>query len=181
LATDESGKNSLRIGWNWNPEIEKIQLAFYSHINHDDDHPFGREFQLLEENINTGEWVHVEMAIAKKGMYMSIDGQSILVSRNIFSWSPSSGETTYALANSYFEYKDSNNEPQGAPHEMTFQIKNAFIDLLNFPWGESSNNAPIATNIQLMNTNYKYSLQGPYSFHATESITASILVALIIK
>ncbi len=174
LSTDEWGKNSLRIGWCWNPDIEKIQLAFYSHINHDDDHPFGREFQLLNKNINTNQWVHVEMAIAKKGMFMSIDGQSILVSRNIYSWCPSSGESTFARANSYFEYKDSDNESQGAPHEMTFQVKNAVLDLANFPWGEKGSHNPIAKNLQIMNTNFKYSSQGTYDYYAMENITAPI-------
>ena len=65
LCTNQNNetKNSLIIGWCWDPEIQKICLAFYSNINHFEglygNEP-SREQCYLEKNINTGQWVHVK-------------------------------------------------------------------------------------------------------------------------
>lgn len=173
-------KNSLRIGWCYDPDLKKNRLAFYAHINQEiipPPYPWpvnepGREVTFLEKNINTNEWVHVEMAIGKKGMFMSIDGQSVIVSRNIFSWSPE-GETTYFKAISYFEYGECDKgDCFGAVQDMDFYIENAIMDIPNFPW-EKNTCEYTAENISFMNTNFEFTDQGPYNFFAGKSIYCS--------
>ena len=176
LCTNQNGetKNSLRIGWCYDPKIDKIRLAFYAHINHLEgiygNEP-GREQCYLEKEINSNEWCHVEMAIGKKGMFMSIDGQSVIVSRNIYSWSPN-GEKTYVRAFSYFEYKNSEGKVKGAVQDMDMYIKNAYSDLPNFVW-ENENCEYTADSIAFMNTHFEFAGQGPYSYYAGTRIYCS--------
>lgn len=175
LCTNQNNetKNSLRIGWCWNPQLNKIQLAFYAHINHLQSpwgNEAGREHILLQKDINTGQWVHVKMAIGKKGMYMSIDDQSVIVSRDIYSWSPG-GETTFVRANSYFEF-GSGNVNEGAVQDMDFYISNAILDNPEFPWVEDFCDYT-ADSIFFMNSNFAYSSQGTYEYYAGSYIFCS--------
>ena len=173
-SQNNDGKNSLRIGWCWNPDLNKIQLAFYAHINHLEGiwgNADGREHCLLDKNINTGEWVHVKMAIGKKGMFMSIDGQAVIVSRDIYSWS-GEGEKTYVRACSYFEYLNSNGKKRGAVQDMDFYIGNAYVDNANFNW-EKTLCDYTADSIIFMNTNFEYADQGPYAYYAGSRIYCS--------
>ncbi len=174
-------KNSLRLGWYYDNNIGKIKLAFYSHINHLESiygSSVGREYQTFEKEVDANEWIHVDMAISKKGMYMSVDGECIIISRDIFSWSED-GETTYLRANSYFEYekkKDKDNcDSIGAPQDMDFYIKNAVMDSYDFPWKENEASCYTADNLKLMNTNFKFTDQGPYVFQAANTIEAPIV------
>ena len=187
LCTAQSGesKNSLRLGWDYWPEMDKIELAFYTHINHTDGKDeegnekgnVGREYKVFDLQIDANQWVHVKMAIGKKGMFMSVDGEAILISRNIFSWSLG-GETTYLRANSYFEYGPCEfwgyDDCFGAPQDMDFYIENAVMDDPNFPWKGDEESCYTADNLKLMNTDFEFTDQGPYVYRATNTIEAPI-------
>ncbi|MCD4696482.1 MAG: T9SS type A sorting domain-containing protein, partial [Bacteroidales bacterium] len=172
---DGGGVNSLRVGWCYDPGIDKICLAFYAHINHFDGKgagAVGREHALLNVEINTNQQIHVKMAIGKKGMFMSINNEAVVVSRDIFSWS-SGGETTYVRANSYFEYKDTDCKKQGAPQDMTFYIDNAYFDDPDFSW-EKIICEYTAENITFMNSLFSYYNQGPHKYFAGNRIYCSV-------
>jgi hypothetical protein len=175
LATSQElgNKNSLRVGWCYNPDIDKIELSFYAHINHidnDNDH-IGREHCLLDLNINTNVWVNVKMAISKYGMFMSINNKSVVVSRNISSWSPD-GETTFVQANSYFERKPQ--DKKGAVQDMDFYISNAVVDNPDFPWPDPySYCSYTAEDIIFMNTDFTAPEQDYQTYYAGNTIFCS--------
>ncbi len=179
LCTGQNGetKNSIRIGWYWNDKKEKVELAFYGHFNHLEgiwgDSP-GRELSFLNYAVQPGEWVHVKMALGKKGMFMSIDDQAVIVSRNIFSWSPlPEGETTYLRASSYFENRDPENMfCKGALNDMEFHVANLVIDNPEFEWHGGVCDYT-AENIIFMNSHFNYVDQGPYTYHALRQIMCS--------
>ena len=187
LCTNQNSQslNSLRIGWFYDPDKEKFYLAFYSHINHTagkdalyvNEGKVGREYQVFDKTVDADQWVHIKMAMAKKGMYMSMDDEAILVSRNISSWSQD-GETSFLRANSYFEYEKDMELlpciPTGPPHNMDFYIKEAIMDNPDFPWNDKYSECAMVENLRIMDSYFEFSYQGPYNFITTKSIIAPI-------
>ncbi len=179
-SQDAEQMNSLRLGWYYDPNIDKIRLAFYAHINHtaggSKEGKKGREYRTFDKKIDANQWVRIKMAIGKKGMYMSMDGEAIVISRDIDTWS-SSGQTTYVRANSYFEYQRDYGYfgcfADGPPQDMKFYIQNAIVDDPAFPWGGEEYFCNTPQKLELMNTNFTDS--SPSVYKAGTSIETPVL------
>lgn len=128
-------KNSLRLGWYYDPISKQIGLGLYAHFDH--EILKGREATEITK-VNRNEYIHVKMAYCEDFYYVNVNGKTIILYRNNPTWS-NYGERTIFHLNAWFgDWRDlgdfGNNPPKYyyAPTDMKFHLKNISFDRESF-------------------------------------------------
>jgi hypothetical protein len=143
---DFQKRNSLRLGWRYIPNLSKIELGFYAHIDHTDGilNEEGREFTSLGVFVDIYSTINVEIYFSKFDYYIRVLDKGIHIHRDVMSWDVQ-GEQTRIHLNAYFgdmydEWKDE--KAFGAYSNMYFYISNIFIDRGTYLHNNKQNTAP---------------------------------------
>src|SRR5260221_7763186 len=62
LTTDRIHKNSIRIGWRWNPRSQRVELGFYGYLN-------GARFMQMLADVAPGQAIDCELRMTNQGLF----------------------------------------------------------------------------------------------------------------
>ena len=62
LTTDRIHKNSIRIGWRWNPRTQRVELGFYGYLN-------GTRFMQMLGDASPGQPIDCELRMTNQGLF----------------------------------------------------------------------------------------------------------------
>ena len=112
ISTSRIHHNSIRLGWRWNPNRDRVELGFYGYLRGD------RTFRKIAE-VRTGQWIDVELVLDPNRLsvragsgYHEVVGDLGL-----------NGLTsTWALVTAYF------GGDEKAPHDMNITVRDLDVD-----------------------------------------------------
>lgn len=61
LSTDRIHKNSIRIGWRWNPSSQRVELGFYGYLD-------GKRFMQQLTDVAPGQPIDCELHMSNQGL-----------------------------------------------------------------------------------------------------------------
>jgi hypothetical protein len=114
FTTNRIHKNSIRLGWAWNPSNQKIDLGFYGYLD-------GQRTMARLTSVPTGEWADVSIRFDDGGMSLSVNGieKSVRGDLGVAGWAPVS---TWLLRTAYF------GGDEKAPHTMHIDVRGIVVD-----------------------------------------------------
>ena len=107
-------KNSIRLGWRYNPKTDLVELGYYGYLAK------VRSSKLLD-SIPIGEWADVELGMDTAGMYVTVNGNSHSETgdMNLPSWLPVG---TVVLSTVYF------GGDEEAPQSIKVEVRGIVAD-----------------------------------------------------
>ena len=114
FTTNRIHKNSIRLGWSWNPATQRVRLGYYGYLD-------GARVMPQLTSVALGEWADVTIRFDDGGMSLSVNGveHSERGSLGIASWVPVS---TWFLRTAYF------GGDEKAPHTMDLDVRGIVLD-----------------------------------------------------
>ena len=109
LSTDRIHKNSIRIGWRWNPASQRIELGYYGYLDG------VRTMQLLAD-VAPGQPIDCVLRMTNAGMSAQAGAASHSVSGSLGVGFP----TTWVLHSAYF------GGDEKAPHRIDVQVSDVW-------------------------------------------------------
>src|SRR4051812_2999465 len=101
LTTDRIHKNSIRIGWRWNPRTQRVELGFYGYLN-------GARFMQQLADVAPGQSIACELGMTNHGIYARAGSASHTESGSLGASFP----LTWVLHSAYF------GGDEKAPHDL---------------------------------------------------------------
>jgi len=112
FTTNRIHKNSIRLGWSWDPVAERVRLGYYGYLDSQRTMP-------LLASVALGEWADVTMKFDDGGMSLSVNGieHSVRGNTGVSGW-----VTTWLLRTAYF------GGDEKAPHTMHIDVRGIVVD-----------------------------------------------------
>jgi hypothetical protein len=107
LSTDRIHKNSIRIGWAWNPSLQRVDLAFYGYLD-------GRRVSQKLTDVALGQPVNCSLQMTNNGLTATADGHSYNLAGSLGASFP----LTWVLHSVYFGGDET------APHDIQVSVQN---------------------------------------------------------
>ena len=107
LTTDRIHKNSIRIGWRWNPASSRVELGFYGYLN-------GRRFMQQLTDVPRGQPIDCELRMSNQGLTARAGGATHTESGSLGVSLP----LTWVLHSVYFGGDET------APHDIQVSVQN---------------------------------------------------------
>jgi hypothetical protein len=107
LTTDRIHKNSIRIGWRWNPASQRVELGFYGYLN-------GARFMRQLTDVAPGQAVDCELRMSNQGLTARAGNASHTESGSLGVSLP----LTWVLHSVYFGGEET------APHDLHVSVSN---------------------------------------------------------
>lgn len=107
LTTDRIHKNSIRIGWRWNPKTQKIELGYYGYQD-------GKRVMPMLADVAPGQPIECELRMSDREMYARAGTASHTETGSMNVGLP----ITWVLHSAYF------GGDEKAPHEMHVSVSN---------------------------------------------------------
>lgn len=111
ITTDRIHKNSIRIGWRWNPQSQKVELGFYGYLD-------GARFMPMLTDVAPGQSIDCELRMTNT----SITARAGSVTRTETGSLGASFPTTWVLHSAYFGGDET------APHDIHITVDNVSAD-----------------------------------------------------
>jgi len=114
FTTNRIHKNSIRLGWAWNPSAQKVDLGFYGYLD-------GQRTMERLTSVTPGEWADVSIRFDDGGQSLSVNGieKSVRGDLGVAGWVPVS---TWLLRTAYF------GGDEKAPHTMHIEVRGIVVD-----------------------------------------------------
>ncbi len=114
FTTNRIHKNSIRLGWAWDPRTERVNLGYYGYLD-------GKRTMPQLTSVALGEWADVTIKFDDGGMSLSVNGieHSERGSLGVADWVPVS---TWLLRTAYF------GGDEKAPHTMHIDVRGIVVD-----------------------------------------------------
>ncbi len=114
FTTNRIHKNSIRLGWAWDPATERVNLGYYGYLDSQRTMP-------KLTSVALGEWADVTIRFDDGGMSLSVNGieHSERGSLGVASWVPVS---TWFLRTAYF------GGDEKTPHTMHIDVRGIVLD-----------------------------------------------------
>lgn len=114
FTTNRIHKNSIRLGWSWDPVAGRVRLGYYGYLD-------GRRTMPELTTVALGEWADVTIRFDDGGMSLSVNGieHSERGSLGVADWVPVS---TWLLRTAYF------GGDEKAPHTMHIDVRGLVVD-----------------------------------------------------
>lgn len=109
ISTALIHKNSIRLGWRWNPTKNKVDLGYYGYIK-------GNRTMPEITSVDLNQWVDVRITMTKDGESVTVNGIKHEV-KSPLGFSTFFPTPTWILKTAYF------GGDEMAPHEFKIQIK----------------------------------------------------------
>ena len=114
FTTNRIHKNSIRLGWSWDPVKARVRLGYYGYLD-------GKRTMPELTTVALGEWADVTIRFDEGGMSLSVNGieHSERGSLGVAGWVPVS---TWLLRTAYF------GGDEKAPHTMHIDVRGVVVD-----------------------------------------------------
>lgn len=114
FTTNRIHKNSIRLGWAWNPRTERVSLGYYGYLDSKRTMP-----ELAQ--VPLGQWADVSITFDDGGMSLEVDGHrhEERGGLGVASWVPVS---TWLLRTAYFGGQEK------APHTLHIDVRGVVVD-----------------------------------------------------
>lgn len=119
IGNANSDERSIRLGWRWNLETNKMDLGLYAHINHDVDNSkfVGREFFYVS-NTSLNSWTGCELIFGPSGLGIIVNDKGAYIKRRDILPSGYTAKTAYKKT-AYFGGQEC------PPHQMKIDVSDA--------------------------------------------------------
>lgn len=114
FTTNRIHKNSIRLGWSWDPVAQRVRLGYYGYLD-------GQRTMPELTTVALGEWADVTIRFDDGGMSVSVNGveHAERGSLGVADWVPVS---TWFLRTAYF------GGDEKAPHTMHIDVRGLVVD-----------------------------------------------------
>jgi hypothetical protein len=114
FTTNRIHKNSIRLGWNWDPTTERVRLGFYGYLD-------SKRTMVELTSVPLGVWTDVSITFDDGGMSVTVNGitHEERGSNGVADWVSVS---TWCQRTAYF------GGDEKAPHTMHIDVRNIVVD-----------------------------------------------------